>query len=85
MSVVGMHEAKTRLSELVAEVEAGGDVVITRRGRQVARLVRIDSTRSSGRGAMAGRGSVGRLEWTDVLAGDEEVATMFGVEPGDVG
>ncbi len=39
MSVVNIHEAKTRLSSLLAEVEAGGDVVIARSGKPVARLV----------------------------------------------
>jgi antitoxin (DNA-binding transcriptional repressor) of toxin-antitoxin stability system len=32
-------EAKTRLSELLDEVEAGGEIVILRRGTAVARLV----------------------------------------------
>lgn len=36
---VNVHEAKTHLSRLLAEVEAGGDVVIGRAGRPVARLV----------------------------------------------
>ncbi len=79
MTSVGMHEAKTRLSELVQEVEAGGDVVIMRRGRPVVRLVRItlDEMRR-GFGAMAGRGTVDDLTWAEVVAGDAEVADMFG-------
>jgi prevent-host-death family protein len=36
---VGAYEAKTKLSELLAEVEAGGEVVITKHGRAVARLL----------------------------------------------
>jgi prevent-host-death family protein len=36
---VGVHEAKTHLSRLLDEVAAGEDVVITRRGKQVARIV----------------------------------------------
>lgn len=36
---VGMHEAKTHLSRLVADVQAGHDVVITSRGVPVARLI----------------------------------------------
>lgn len=39
---VGVHEAKTHLSRLLDDVAAGEDVVITRRGRQVARLVPAD-------------------------------------------
>lgn len=36
---VGVHEAKTHLSRLLEEVAAGEEVVITRRGEDVARLV----------------------------------------------
>ena len=36
---VGVHEAKTHLSRLLQEVGAGEEVVITSRGREVARLV----------------------------------------------
>lgn len=36
---VGVHEAKTHLSRLLQEVAAGEEVVITSRGRDVARLV----------------------------------------------
>ncbi|MBA2349767.1 MAG: type II toxin-antitoxin system Phd/YefM family antitoxin [Solirubrobacterales bacterium] len=36
---VGVHEAKTHLSRLLAEVEGGTEIAITRRGEEVARLV----------------------------------------------
>lgn len=39
MFVVNVHQAKTQLSRLLAQVEAGEDVVIARRGEPVARLV----------------------------------------------
>ena len=39
MTTVGVHEAKTHLSRLLHEVASGGEVVITSRGREVARLV----------------------------------------------
>jgi prevent-host-death family protein len=38
---VGSFEAKTKLAELLDKVEAGESVTITRRGREVARLVGI--------------------------------------------
>lgn len=38
---VGLFEAKTRLSELVQEVEAGQTWTITRRGQVVARLIPV--------------------------------------------
>ena len=39
MPTVNVHKAKTNLSRLLAQVEAGDEVVIARRGRPVARLV----------------------------------------------
>lgn len=36
---VGVHEAKTHLSELLDDVAAGEEVLITRRGEPAARLV----------------------------------------------
>lgn len=43
MTDVALHEAKAQLSALVDRVSSGGgDVVITRRGKPVARLVPID-------------------------------------------
>ncbi len=42
MRTVGVFEAKNRLTALLDEVEGGGEVLITRRGRPVARLVPVD-------------------------------------------
>lgn len=39
MVTVNVHKAKTQLSRLLAQVEAGEEVMITRRGEPVARLV----------------------------------------------
>jgi prevent-host-death family protein len=39
---VSVHEAKTHLSALLARVEAGEEMVITRGGRPVARLVALE-------------------------------------------
>lgn len=39
MPTVNVHDAKTQLSRLLAQVEAGEEIVIARRGRPVARLV----------------------------------------------
>lgn len=41
-TTVNVQEAKTQLSRLLADVEDGGDVVIARRGKPVARLVRYE-------------------------------------------
>lgn len=45
MEKVQLFEAKARLSELVDRAEAGKEIVITRRGRAVARLVPARSGR----------------------------------------
>lgn len=42
---VNIHEAKTRLSQLIEQVEAGGEVVIARAGSPVVRLVAVDGRR----------------------------------------
>jgi prevent-host-death family protein len=39
MKEIAVYEAKTRLSELLAEVEMGEQFIITRRGQAIARLV----------------------------------------------
>lgn len=36
---VNVHEAKTHLSRLLEQVEAGSEVVIARAGRPIARLI----------------------------------------------
>jgi prevent-host-death family protein len=42
MITVGAFEAKTKLSELLDRVERGEEVLITRHGKNVARLVGLD-------------------------------------------
>jgi prevent-host-death family protein len=41
MNSIGLFEAKTHLSELVARAERGEEVVITRHNKPVARIVPI--------------------------------------------
>jgi prevent-host-death family protein len=42
---VSVAEAKAHLSELIAAAEAGEDVVITRRGRPIVGLVRLETAK----------------------------------------
>lgn len=58
MATVNIYEAKTQLSKLVDEAAAGKDVVISRNGRPVARLVAINKNRKRmvGFGALEGKG-----------------------------
>jgi prevent-host-death family protein len=59
MKTINIHEAKTRLSQLIAEVEAGEDIVLARAGKPVARLVRIGEVAPVRHfGAMRGRAGV---------------------------
>ena len=45
MSTVGAYEAKTHLPALLAKVELGETVTITRHGRLIAKLVPVDIQR----------------------------------------
>ncbi|HEY4115583.1 MAG TPA: type II toxin-antitoxin system prevent-host-death family antitoxin [Rhizomicrobium sp.] len=38
---VNIHAAKTNLSQLIAEAEAGADIIIARAGKPVVRLVSV--------------------------------------------
>lgn len=51
---VSVYEAKTHLSRLLADVEAGAEVTITRHGRPVARLVPVGDA-GAGRAAAVAR------------------------------
>jgi prevent-host-death family protein len=55
---VGMHEAKSQLSRLVALAEGGEEVVIQRSGRPVARLVAVEHRRPIAEAFGALRGQI---------------------------
>ncbi len=56
MATFNVREAKTHLSRLLARVEAGEEIVVARRGKPVARLVRHRSVCPVRRfGALKGR------------------------------
>ena len=65
--IVSVYEAKTTLSKLIARVEKGGDVVITRSGRPVARLVPL-------------RPDAGARLLTDALAGARKARLGLTIE-----
>ena len=56
MTQVGMHEAKTKLSQLVERAESGEEIIIARRGTPVVRLIPVARTSSMAdvRGALRG-------------------------------
>jgi prevent-host-death family protein len=74
-----MHEAKTHLSKLVERVEAGEEVVITRRGKPAARLV--PERKGGGFASLAGswKGRVRIAEDFDQLPDD--LAHALGMRP----
>jgi prevent-host-death family protein len=45
MESVGLFEAKTHLSELIARVERGEEVIITRHNKPVAKIVSMPAER----------------------------------------
>ena len=55
MPVVNVREAKTQLSRLLAQAEAGEEVIIARRGEPVARLVVCTPKGKRRFGAMKGK------------------------------
>jgi prevent-host-death family protein len=76
MKTVNVHEAKTHLSRLLEEVEAGQEVVIARAGRPVARLTALLPERPPRQlGILAGRYSVPE-DWDVPLPAD--VIDRFG-------
>ena len=54
MTTVNVHEAKTNLSRLLKQVEAGEEVIIARNGKPVARLVRQEKRGKRKPGALKG-------------------------------
>lgn len=75
--LVNVGQAKTHLSKLLAQVEAGEAVEIARDGVPVARLVRIELPSTAGsrflaaRGSLAGRIALGDdFEFTDAELDD---------------
>ena len=54
MVTVNVHEAKTHLSRLLAQVEAGEEVVIARNGKPVAKLAPVRKRGKRQFGAMKG-------------------------------
>jgi prevent-host-death family protein len=60
MSEIGAYEAKTHLSRLLDEVEAGATITITRNGRPVARLIRVTDAKEAADRILALRAGVSK-------------------------
>lgn len=80
MTTVNMHEAKSQLSKLVRAVETGteSEVILTRDGRPVAKLVPLTShdVDVSKRLGLA-EGQFGDFSLDEFNAGEDEIAALF--------
>lgn len=77
---VNMHEAKTHLSRLVERVEGGEEIVVSRAGKPVARIVSVRPTTGSRTpGALRGRIRIG--DDFDAPLPDEMAAGFAGERP----
>lgn len=72
--VVNTHEAKSRLSELIREAEQGGDVIVARNGRPVAKIIPWPPRRSE-RALGAWSGEV--VHHSDIVGSDPDVIALF--------
>jgi prevent-host-death family protein len=77
MAEVGMHEAKTKLSQLVERAHSGEDVTITRNGTPVARLVPVKPVNRLREAWGVWRGQVWMADDFDELPDD--IAEAFGM------
>lgn len=78
MKTVNVHQAKTRLSALLVEVEGGEEIVIVRNGSAVARLTPIEPDTPRKPGRFAGRIGIDESCF-DPLSNEEllEIATRL--------
>ncbi|SDN19432.1 type II toxin-antitoxin system Phd/YefM family antitoxin [Vreelandella arcis] len=78
MEAINIHEAKTRLSQLVARAAEGEGFIIAKAGKPMARVTAIDSPAAGQHkrlGFLAGQFQVPN-EFDRM--GQEEIAKMFG-------
>jgi prevent-host-death family protein len=74
---VNMHEAKTQLSKLVARVEEGEEIVITRAGKPAAKLVPVPQEKPGKRTLGVWKGKVWMASDEEMAQVDKEIAEEF--------
>lgn len=72
-----IHDAKTNLSRIIERVERGEEIVISRAGTPVAKVIPLRHRPRRGRGSLRGR-VVLADDW-DSAAVNEAIARDFGV------
>lgn len=70
---VGVHEAKTQLSDLLRKVEAGQTIIITRHGRAVAELRPSSVGKERTLGQLKGKWNLPSVEELERLFYDQDV------------
>jgi prevent-host-death family protein len=80
MPEIGMHEAKTTLSQLVERAERGEEIIITRNGTPAARLTAIPKPNgmASIRGALKARPAVFAVDFDEIA---DEMVEGFRIPP----
>jgi prevent-host-death family protein len=75
-----IHDAKTNLSKIIERVERGEEIVISRAGRPVAKVVPLTGrVKRTGRGSLRGQLTLA-ADW-DSDAVNEAIAADFGMAP----
>ncbi|MGE5287007.1 MAG: type II toxin-antitoxin system Phd/YefM family antitoxin [Micromonosporaceae bacterium] len=75
-----IHEAKTNLSRIIERVEHGEEIIISRAGRPVAKVIPLaGSVQRRGRGSLRGK-LVLAPDW-DSDEVNESIAADFGMTP----
>ncbi len=86
MKIVNVHEAKAHLSEYLAAVERGEEIVIARRNKPVARLVAVEPEKPKKRRPFGlAKGKIWMSPDFNAPLDDEELALFTGEKmlPGD--
>jgi prevent-host-death family protein len=74
---VGIREAKNNLSKLVDAVRHGEEVILTKRGRPLAKLVPVPAPWTPGRGRGFLKGKVNLYPGWDSPEEDKKIEDMF--------
>ena len=79
-SAYNIHDAETNLAHIIDRVEHGEEIIISRAGIPVAKVVPVEQhTRRTGRGSLAGRLHLAD-DW-DAPATNDAIAQDFGLAP----
>ena len=78
MEAINIHEAKTRLSQLVARAAEGEGFIIAKSGKPMARVTAIDSPASGQQKRLGFLAGQFKIPNDFDRMGQEEIAEMFG-------